>query len=222
MDYTYGVIWREGTGPLARGKLEFAPRVLHLDGMAATVPVSHEIAYDDLELVRVGRAPAERIHGRPSLVLERRSADRISIASVSQPGVIGELAERLTVLQTAGAGRRTAVIVPLVPGSYDAVKRLLDEGPPFDPQQIGLARHDVFLTPHEVVLVFEAAHAESALDSLLSEPGLWASATAWSDYLAGPPRIAETAYGWAHQAGGVDRSLLPPGLRDGDGGDSGG
>ena len=213
MDVTYGVVWREGSGPLARGKLELRPRVLHLDGMAAARPVAHAIAYDELEQVRVGRAPAERLDGRPSLVLERRAADRIAIASVAQPGVIGELAERLTSLKSAGMGRRTSVIVPLVDGAYDAVRRLLDEGPPFDPEQIGLARHDVFITPSEVVLVFEAASSEGGLESLLAEPALWASAHAWSEYLAGPPRIAETAYAWTH-LGVVDPSLLPPGLRD--------
>ncbi len=215
MKVTYGVVWREGAGPLARGKLELRPRVMHLSGVAAGLPVAEAIAYDELQLVRVGRSPEERLQGRPSLVVERQSADRISIASVAEPGAIGELAERLAAMQAGGTGRRSAVVVPITPGSVDAVRTLLAAGPPFDPARIGLSRHDVFLTHGEVVLLFEADHADAAIESLLAEPGLWESANAWSAHLAGPPRIAETVYTWA-RLGGLDPALLPPGLRDGD------
>jgi hypothetical protein len=103
MQETYGVVWREGTGPLGRGKLELYPGLLRLDGLAATGPASREIAYGDLALVRVGRAPTDRISGRPSLVLELHGGDSLAIASVSQPGVVGELAERIAVLRIADA-----------------------------------------------------------------------------------------------------------------------
>jgi hypothetical protein len=103
MQESYGVVWREGTGPLGRGKLELHPGLLRLDGLAATGPACREIAYGDLALVRVGRAPADRISGRPSLVLELHGGDSLAIASVSQPGVVGELAERIAVLRIADA-----------------------------------------------------------------------------------------------------------------------
>src|SRR5439155_6937477 len=61
MQESYGVVWREGTGPLGRGKLELHPRLLRLDGLAAAGPACREIAYGDLALVRVGRAPTDRI-----------------------------------------------------------------------------------------------------------------------------------------------------------------
>ena len=95
MQSSYGIVWREGTLPLASGKLELRADALHLDGMAAGRPVSRDLPYDSLMTVRVGRSTAERIGGRPSLVLERRSEPPIAIASVSQPGVVAELAERL-------------------------------------------------------------------------------------------------------------------------------
>lgn len=100
MQSSYGVVWCEGTLPLASGKLELRADALHLDGMARGRHVSHDVAYDSFVTVRVGRSTAERIGGRPSLVLERRSGLPIAIASVSQPGVVAELAERL-----ADAGR---------------------------------------------------------------------------------------------------------------------
>jgi hypothetical protein len=96
---SYGVVWREGTQPLGRGKLQLHARSLLLDGMNGSGPASHEIAYDDLLLVRVGRAPADRIAGRPSLVLELRSGELLAIASVAEAGVIGELAERIAALR---------------------------------------------------------------------------------------------------------------------------
>ena len=34
------------------------------------------------------------------------------------------------------------------------------EGPPFDPAAFGLARHTVYLSPHEVVFLFEAPDAD--------------------------------------------------------------
>ena len=77
------------------------PRSLLLDGLDGSGPASREIAYDDLVLVRVGRAPADRIAGRPSLLLELRSGELLAIASVSEAGVIGELAERIAALQPA-------------------------------------------------------------------------------------------------------------------------
>lgn len=95
MESSYGVVWREGTLPLARGKLELRADALHLDGMAGGQPVSRDLTYDSLVAVRVGRSAAERIGGRLSLVLERCSGLPIAIASISQLGVIAEIAERL-------------------------------------------------------------------------------------------------------------------------------
>jgi hypothetical protein len=102
MRTTYGVVWREGSDRLARGRLELLPRFLRLDGMAGSLPADREVRYEDIDGVHVGRAPGERIQGRPSLVLERSSGGTIAIASVAEPGVIGELADRLGALRRAG------------------------------------------------------------------------------------------------------------------------
>jgi hypothetical protein len=95
MQSSYGVVWREGALPLASGKLELRADALHLDGMAGGRPVSRDLRYDSLVTVRVGRSTTERIGGRPSLVLERRSGPPIEIASVAQTGVVAEIAEQL-------------------------------------------------------------------------------------------------------------------------------
>ena len=105
---SYGVVWREGTGPLGRGKLQLHPRSLVLDGMDGSGPASREIAYDDLVLARVGRATTDRIDGRASLLLELRSGELLAIASVSEAGAIGELAERIAALRPGLADSNAA------------------------------------------------------------------------------------------------------------------
>ena len=100
---SYGVVWREGAGPIGRGKLELHPWALRLEGLADSGPSLREIAYEDLALVRVGREAADRIAGRPSLILELRDGGPLTIASIAQPGVIGELAGRIAVLRTSDA-----------------------------------------------------------------------------------------------------------------------
>ena len=219
MRTSYGVVWREGDGNLARGKLELLPRVVRMDGMLGSDPVTREIAYDYLAEIRIGRSTEERIDGRPSLVLVPRTGPAIAIASVAQSGVIAEIAERLAALQLGTEGRRrVAVVLPLRRDSQDAVRKLLAAGPPFDPELLGLDRHDVYLTSTEAIFVFESKLGADALEPLLQEPDLWQSAAAWHDHLAGPPQLAEDVYSWTGSSIRIDHALLPPGLRNGDSG----
>jgi hypothetical protein len=98
MRTSYGVVWREGEQPLARGKLELLPCALRLDGMTGSEPTTREISYCDLSQIRIGRTPEERIDGRPSLLLAPRTGVSLSIASVAQAGALAEIAERLAAL----------------------------------------------------------------------------------------------------------------------------
>ncbi len=217
MRKSYGVVWREGKRPLARGKLELLPRAVRLEGMTGSEPTTREIAYDYLSEIRIGRSAEERIDGHPSLVLAPRTGDTLSIASVAQSGVVAEIAERLAALQFGTEGRRRiAIVLPLREEAHDAVLALLAAGPPFDPAALDLDRHLVFLTASEAVFIFESNLGADALEPLLQEPKLWQSVAAWHDHLAGPPRIAEDVFSWERSDIGIDRSLLPPGLRNGD------
>jgi hypothetical protein len=96
MKTSYGVVWREGANPLARGKLELLARALRLDGLLGSVRVTLEIPYEQLTAVRVERASSDRLNGHPTLVLDQRKGGAISLAAVAQPGAVAELAERLT------------------------------------------------------------------------------------------------------------------------------
>jgi hypothetical protein len=216
MRKSYGVVWREGERPLARGKLELLPRAVRLEGMTGSEPTTREIAYDYLTGIRIGRSAEERIDGHPSLVLEPRTGATLAIASVAQSGVVAELAERLAALHSgADARRRVAIVLPLREEAHEAVRELLAAGPPFDPLELDLERHLVFLTPSEAVFTFESKHGADALEPLLQDPKLWQSVAAWHDYLAGPPRIAEDVFSWERSELDIDHSLLPPGLRNG-------
>jgi hypothetical protein len=197
MRKSYGVVWQEDMLPLATGTLELLPRALRLEGLAGSHPTVREIAYEGVVGVRVGR-DAERIDGRPTVVVERRTGLPITIATVPQTSVVGEIAERLTALQLGPeASRRTALVLPLKKAAREAVRRLLESGPPFDPEQItGLDRHEVFLTSEEAVFVFESKLGAEALEPLLAEPELWKAAAAWREHLAGPPRLAEDVFSW--------------------------
>jgi hypothetical protein len=99
MHTTYGVVWREGLQPLARGKLELLPGSVRLEGMSGSEPVSREIEYLELSDVRIGRSPDERIDGHVSLVLVPHRGDALAVTSVAQAGVLREIVDRLSALR---------------------------------------------------------------------------------------------------------------------------
>jgi len=198
MQKSYGVVWREGSLPLATGMLELRPRELRFEGLTDSQPAAETIPYEDLAGVRVGRSSAERIDGRPTVILERRTGLPLTLTTVAQPTLLGEIVERLTALQLGGeAQRRTVVVVPIREDAHDAVRALLDVGPPFDPAALpGLERHEVFLALDNVVFLFDSSFGAHAIEPLLADPALWKAAAAWHEHLAGPPRIADEVYSW--------------------------
>lgn len=222
MRRTYGVVWREGTLPLATGKLDLLAHGLRLEGIADSSPTVREIAYESLAGVRVGRASADQIEGRSTILLDRRNGPSIRIATLAQPMLVGDIAELLAFLQLGiQSTRRTAFVVPLKEGAHGAVRDALAAGPPFDPEKIrGLDRHEVFLTPHEAVFLFESPLGAEGLETLLTEPELWKAAAGWRDHIAGPPRIAEDVFSWTRTEEDEELSTLPtPGPGDSEGGD---
>jgi len=102
MEPSYGVVWREGSHASVTGKLELLPHALRLEGIDET----QEVPYEGVAAIRVGRFAPDRLNGGPSVVVERRFGDAISIAGVTQPGVVGEIAERLTALRFAAQRSR--------------------------------------------------------------------------------------------------------------------
>jgi hypothetical protein len=218
MQRTYGVVWREGASELAAGKLELLASGVRLEGRDG----SRDIPYGGVSGVHVGRRPEERIDGRQSIVLERFGSPPVTIATVAQPSLVGEIAERLAALQLdAAAPRSIALAVPLKPGSREAVRELLAQGPPFDPDQLPeLEHHEVFVSDDQAIFVFQASAGIDAFASRLVDPDLLQAVLAWREHVAGPPHIAEGVYSWTRSEGPGELSFLPtPGPGDSDGGD---
>ncbi len=91
---------------------------------------------------------------------------------------------------------RVVVVAGLREGARDTARLLIESGPPFDPETTPLLRHDVYLTDHEAVFVFEGPDAKRAVERLVGDPGVLRTAAAWRECLDGRPRIAEPTFAW--------------------------
>lgn len=221
MRTSYAITWEHEGAGVRSGRLELGPRALAFEGSNGNGSAAEVVPYEELTDVRIARSPEERLCGRQTLVLERSTGDPIRIASIVHPGIISELAERLASLHLAEEKpmSRVVVVLPLREGVRARVAELLRHGPPFDPEEIGLGRHHVFLTEQEAIFLFEA-DAPDVADRLLSTTSLWGAAAAWKELVAGPPRLAEDVYSWVQPHLDDNLSFAPtPGPGDSEGGD---
>jgi hypothetical protein len=196
MGSSYAVVWRAENGPTQPGKLEILDHGLRLEGGGQTRVLSDA----ELASARLGRGTEERLDGRPSLIVQDRDGRLLRISTVGEVGALLELAERLADFRSTGRSTPLTVVVPLKRGSRDAVRALIEHGPPFDPDAAALTRHEVFVTDREAVFVFEAKSGSRVVERLLREPGLWKAAASWRKHLAGPPRIADAIFAWRDEA----------------------
>jgi len=220
MRASYAVTWRHGTAETRSGRLELTPGGIAFEGSNGNGSAVEVVPYGDLRRVRIGRTSADRISDRQTLVIERRTGEPIQVAGVVQAGIISELAEHLSsLLGEERVMSRAVLVLPLREGANERAAELLHGGPPFDPEEIGLERHHVFLTEREAVFIFEADSQEAA-ERLVGEGRFWSAASAWKDLVDGPPRLAEDAYSWVRIHVPDDVSFEPtPGPGDSDGGD---
>jgi hypothetical protein len=193
--HEYAVVWRTGDGPTSSGRLELGDDDLVLYGSGETDRL--RIGLDELSSVEIGRGTAERINGEKSLVLERHSCERVLVAALGGVGLLGELTALLARLRAERAARAcVAVVVPIRRGTAEAARRLVEEGPPFDVEGLGLERHHVFVSEREVVFFFEGDGATAAVDALPRSPDVLKAAVRWRRILAGRPRLGEERVGW--------------------------
>jgi hypothetical protein len=116
------------------------------------------------------------------------------------------------------------VVVPIKPGSREAVRRLLAGGPPFDPEKLAeLDRLDVFVTATEVIFLLESRRGAESLAALLAESAGRPTAEPWRDHVAGPAHVEEEVYSWRPGNALPDPAglyyLPTPGPGDSEGGD---
>jgi hypothetical protein len=155
------------------------------------------ISFDELSSVAIGRDAAVRINGLKSLILERQAHEQVLIAALGGVGLLGEVSELLARLRAEHvAAARVAVVVPIRRGTADLARQLVEKGPPFDVEALGLERHHVFVGEREVVFSFEGESAAAAVDALGRSPDLLKAAVRWRRILAGRPRLAHECFGW--------------------------
>src|ERR1041385_1708701 len=69
-------------------------------------------------------------------------------------------------------------------------------GPLFDPGEVGLESHAVFLTDRETIFVFETEQGVKALERILNEPEFWDVVSPWEHCMAEEPRLAAAVFEW--------------------------
>ncbi len=92
---------------------------------------------------------------------------------------------------------RLMIVARLQPGKHEEAEALLRQGPPFDPEELGLHRHAAYLTANEVVFVFEGSEVEWIVNDLIDDPVLSTAFGRWRAILDEPPRLAHECYRWA-------------------------
>ena len=92
MERSYAVAWQNGDGRQHAGRLDVGPHSVRLEGGSAV----DDMLYADLTDVRITRDPAERLSGRPTLVLREEHGRTVRIACIGEPGALPELVEQLT------------------------------------------------------------------------------------------------------------------------------
>ncbi len=195
---SYAVTWQErGATPLV-GRLQFDSGAIAFEGRDERErAVWRTIGYDDLRALRLVIDESDPASGRALLV--ETTAGQVVIRSAElHAGVLQELAGRLADLELKQE-RRAVVVLPLREGAEARAHELAAAGPPFDPSELPLESHELLLTSGEAIFVFESP-SRVALESILDALDVWAAAAAWSDLVAGPPRIASVAYSWHREA----------------------
>lgn len=84
----------------------------------------------------------------------------------------------------------------LKPGSEATAADIVRSGPPYDPREIGLARHGVYLGGSQVIFVFEGAEVEQHLRDLINDPSASPAFAVWAPLLEGTPSVAHELFHW--------------------------
>src|SRR5579862_5314537 len=211
MEKRFAVVFREGNGPRVAGSLEAGPDRLLLSGRGEGRSITLRVRPAGVSEVRVGRRPADRLNGYPTLVLEREGLPPVQVAPLGV-GSLHEIVDLVGELQRRhGAGDQLVVAVPLKPGCLGRARRLLAHGPPVDPAALGLTGHTVYLREGEAVFVFRGPDVDAKVSRAMRSTAVWRAGLAWQECIAGRPRLyhstdilsreATVAFSWS--AGGA-------------------
>ncbi len=110
---TYAVKWREPDGQTFIGRLALGARTLRLDGRRRGTeepPINRQFGYEQLRGLRSSSRGAERLDGRPALVVELPAGVYLVADAGMGAPIIQELVDRLTELR----------VVPLKEGAIES------------------------------------------------------------------------------------------------------
>jgi hypothetical protein len=99
-DATYAVSWEQEKAFAGTGRLELGPDGVSLEGRNEGLPVHFRVPYAQVESFRLARVNGERLRSRPTLVLDLVGGETLRIASLAQPGIVAEVADRLAALRS--------------------------------------------------------------------------------------------------------------------------
>jgi hypothetical protein len=91
---------------------------------------------------------------------------------------------------------RLVVTLKLRKGRQEQAAKLIAAGPPFDPADLAIARHAVYLGDDLVIFAFEGDDVEQRVRMVIDDPVRSASFTSWVPLLAGRPALAHEVYYW--------------------------
>jgi hypothetical protein len=85
---------------------------------------------------------------------------------------------------------RLVVTLKIRQGTQERAAKLIAAGPPFDPGDLGLTRHAVYLGNEVAIFAFEGENVEERVRVVINDPVRSASFAAWVPLLAGRPALA--------------------------------
>ena len=97
--------------------------------------------------------------------------------------------------------KRMIIVARLREGTTQEAEDLLEQGPPFDPEELGLQSHSAYLTSGEIVFVFEAPGVEWIVNDIIDDPVVAAALAPWRKLTEGMPHIAHERFHWSRDAG---------------------
>jgi hypothetical protein len=208
----YPVVFQDADQAPVAGGLEVVDGRVLLTGSRRGELIELDLPPAELSEVRIGRGANERLHGYATVVLVRSNQAPVLVAPLGSV-LLHEIADLLATLsaEPIAVADQLDLIVPLRPDAQRRVRRLLAQGPPFDPAALELRRHQVLLGPDDVIFAFEGPQVRQTLERTLRNPALWKAGVAWRNCIAGPPRISTSAdrtatpreliYSWPPQPG---------------------
>ena len=162
-----------------------------LEGRSDRGPVQLSIAYSEINEVLIGRLPEERLRGHADLLVSCKDGELVRIEPMGF-GLLYALADMLSTLASehADPNEQVAVVLPLRKGRSSRARELVAQGPPFDPEALGLKKHEVYLTDKAAIFIFQGRNVRHMLERLTRDPTLWQAGLGWRSCVGGRPRLA--------------------------------